>query len=224
MPRRYLAAAALAWLDARYGWITPAFDAIARQFYESPLLASIRRPTQLVFCAASCPGRGAVRARPPVGGKLDQHGRRWLAVFALGYALRAAVWICGSNLPLVPGDSCHYIEVATSVLRGEGPVKHYVGSFFKDYPHIRESRGGLDDWDTPLYSIWLRWRGWWVSLAISPVLARLAVAKGCSFIFNVLCLPALYVFARWRFNPRLRWHRWPRWRCSRCMRFMPASC
>ena len=37
------------WLDFRYGWITPAFDAIAHQFYEVPLLARIRRPSQLVL-------------------------------------------------------------------------------------------------------------------------------------------------------------------------------
>ena len=33
-----------AWLDVRYGWITPAFDAVAHQFYEVPLLAAVRRP------------------------------------------------------------------------------------------------------------------------------------------------------------------------------------
>ena len=38
-----------AWLDARYGWITPAFDAVGHQFYEVPLLAAIRRPSQLVL-------------------------------------------------------------------------------------------------------------------------------------------------------------------------------
>jgi hypothetical protein len=200
-----VAAAAGAWLDARYGWITPAFDVIARQFYESPLLASIRRPTQLVLLRWHLAlGAGLFALGLLVAGNLNQHGRRWLAVFALGYALRAAVWICGSNLPLVRADSCHYIEVATSVVRGEGPVKHYVGSFFKDYPHIRESRGGLDDWDTPLYSILIAMAWWLVGLsADSPILARLAVAKGCSFIFNVLCLPALYVFARRRFDSRI---------------------
>ena len=102
------------------------------------------------------------------------------------------------------GDSCHYIEVATSVLRGEGPVKHYVGSFFNDYRHIREGRGGLDDWDTPLYSILVaiatRLLGFGPD---SPVQARIAIAKGCSFLFNILCLPALYVFARRRYDPRV---------------------
>ena len=42
-------AATGAWLDVRYGWITPAFDAVAHQFYEVPLLAAIRRPSQLVL-------------------------------------------------------------------------------------------------------------------------------------------------------------------------------
>ena len=36
------------------------------------------------------------------------------------------------------------------MLRGEGPVKHYVESFFRDYPRIREGQGVLDDWATPL--------------------------------------------------------------------------
>ena len=124
-----------AWLDARYGWITPAFDAIAHQFYEVPLLAAIRRPSQLVL----------VRWHLAIGSVLlvlgllaapwlNRHGRVFLAILGIGYAIRAVIWICGGNLPLVPGDSCHYLEVATSVLRGEGPVKHYVESFFRDYP------------------------------------------------------------------------------------------
>ena len=140
-----------AWLDVRYGWITPAFDAIAHQFYEVPLLAAIRRPSQLVL----------VRWHLAIGSILlvlglfaapwlSRHGRVWLAIFGIGYAIRAVIWICGGNLPLVPGDSCHYLEVATSVLRGEGPVKHYVESFFRDYPRIRDGQGVLDDWATPL--------------------------------------------------------------------------
>ena len=62
-------------------------------------------------------------ARPSLSGDLG-----------IGYVIRAIIWICGGNLPLVPGDSCHYLEVATSVLRGEGPVKHYVESFFTRLP------------------------------------------------------------------------------------------
>ena len=139
-----------------------------------------------------------------VATRLSPHGRRCLAVFAFGYAIRAAVWICGGNVPLVPGDSCHYLEVATSVLRGEGPVKHYVGSFFSDYPHIREDRGGLDDWDTPLYPIVIALATRLVGFGPdSPIDARIAIAKGCSFIFNILCLPALYWFARRRYDPRV---------------------
>ena len=38
-----------AWLDVRYGWITPAFDAVAHQFYEVPILARLRRPSQLIL-------------------------------------------------------------------------------------------------------------------------------------------------------------------------------
>ena len=51
-----------AWADAQYGWITPAFDAIGHQFYEVPLLAAIRRPSQLVL----------VRLHLAIGSALDR--------------------------------------------------------------------------------------------------------------------------------------------------------
>ncbi len=104
-----------AWLDVRYGWITPAFDAVAHQFYEIPILARIRRPSQLIL----------VRWHLAIGSVmlviglmltpwLTRHARAWLAIWIAGYAIRAAIWIAGGNLPLVSGDSCHYLEVATS--------------------------------------------------------------------------------------------------------------
>ena len=141
-----------AWLDWRTGWITPAFDFVAHQFYEIPMLArdppAVPAPAGAVRTWRSarrcwCSGWRCVA-------RLGGHGRAWLAIFWVGYAIRATVWICGGNLPLVPGDSCHYLEVATSVYRGEGPVKHYVESFFTDYPRIRQGQGVLDDWATPL--------------------------------------------------------------------------
>ena len=135
---------------------------------------------------------------------LNRHGRALLAILGIGYAIRAVIWICGGNLPLVPGDSCHYLEVATSVLRGEGPVKHYVESFFRDYPRIREGQGVLDDWATPLdayvRAIAFRIAGLGPE---SSVEARLAAAKACSFVINLLALPALYVFARRRYGCRV---------------------
>jgi hypothetical protein len=200
-----VAAAVAAWLDLRFGWITPVFDAIAHQFFEVPLLARIRRPSQLVLVRWHLAWGSILLALGLASiGWLTTHWRRWLAVFALGYAIRAVIWICGGNLPLVPGDSCHYLEIGTSVLRGEGPVKHYVGSFFRDYRHIRENRGGLDDWDTPLdgYPRALAFR--LAGLAPdSPIEARVAAAKTCSFIINILCLPALYLFARRRYDERV---------------------
>ena len=200
-----LVAAAAAWLDLRFGWITPAFDAIAHQFYEVPLLARVRRPSQLVLVRWHFAIGSVLLALGLASiGWLTSHWRRWLAVFALGYAIRAVIWICGANLPLVPGDSCHYLEIGTSVLRGEGPVKHYVGSFFRDYRHIRENRGGLDDWDTPLdaYTRALAFRI--AGLAPdSPIESRIAAAKACSFIINILCLPVLYMFARRRYDKRV---------------------
>jgi hypothetical protein len=203
----FLTALALvaAWTDWKTGWITPAFDFVAHQFYEVPLLAGIRRPSQLVLVREHL----AIGAALVVSGLLlfpwlGRHGRRWLFIFWLGYAIRATVWICGGNLPLVPGDSCHYLEVATSVFRGEGPVKHYVESFFKDYPRIRQGQGVLDDWATPLdayvRALWFRLAG------IEPgqsLETTVGAAKACSFVVNLLALPALYGLARRRFDPEI---------------------
>ena len=115
----------------------------------------------------------------------------------VAYAIRATIWTAGGNLPLVPGDSCHYIEIASSIARGEGPVNHYEESFFIDYPPIRQGKGILDDWATPLYPYLLA--GTYRILRIEPgesLEATLAVAKGLSFVCNLLTLPALYFFAR----------------------------
>jgi 4-amino-4-deoxy-L-arabinose transferase-like glycosyltransferase len=191
------------WSDARYGWISHAFDFVAHQFYEIPLLARFRRPSQLILVRVHL----AIALALLVLGlasfpRLKRHGRLWVLSFWVGYALRAGVWIIGGNLPLVPGDSCHYVEVATSVLRGEGPVKHYVESFFIDYPAIRQGRGVLDDWATPLDAYV---RAACFRLArINPgedLETTFGVAKACSFAINLLTLPLLYLFARRRFGP-----------------------
>jgi 4-amino-4-deoxy-L-arabinose transferase-like glycosyltransferase len=193
------------WLDARYGWITPAFDAIAHQFYEIPLVARVRRPSQLVLVRWHLAIlSGLVVLSLFAASRLGRYGRGCLAVFVLGYGLRAGLWICGGNLPLVPGDSCHYLEVATSVLRGEGPVKHYVESFFRYYPRIREGRGVLDDWATPL-DAYVRALGFRLA-GLGPKSSfesRLVAAKGCSFVLNLIGLPALYVFAYRQYGRRV---------------------
>jgi hypothetical protein len=188
--------------DRALGWFEPAFDAVAHLFYEIPVLAAVRRPTQIPLARAHL----AVWTALITGGliasfRLSPHARTWWAVFCLAYAVRAAFWIAGGNLPLVPGDSCHYLEVATSIYRGEGPVKHYVESFFIDYAPIRQGRGVLDDWATPLYSYVLAAAYRLTGVVPGQSLeATVAVAKGTSFILNLLCLPALYVFARRRFG------------------------
>ncbi len=191
-----------AWLDARYGWITVAFDLVSRQFFEVSPIARVRRPSQLVLVRWHL----AIGSMLAVVGlllftRLGRHGRWWIAIFGIGYLIRAVIWICASNLPLVPGDSCHYVEVATSVLRGEGPVKHYVESYFRDYWRIRENEGVLDDWATPLDAYV---RAGFFRLAglgpAAPLEARLAAAKACSFILNLLALPILYGFARRRYD------------------------
>ena len=190
--------AILVWLDMRLGWVAHSFDALAHLFFEMPVLAKIRRPSQVplvrmhLLTLGSLTGLGLVCCR-----WFDRHGRRWLALFLLAYAVRATIWVVGSNLPLVPGDSCHYVEVATSVWRGEGAVKHYVESFFSDYPPIREGKGVLDDWATPLYGYVVA--GAFRLSGVDPVAlpeSALAVAKGTSFVLNLLCLPMLYGFAR----------------------------
>lgn len=190
------------WADWQIGWITPAFDFIAHQFYEIPMLGRIRRPSQLLLVRCHLAVAATLLvfflALMP---RLGRHGRIWLAVFLIGYVLRATVWICGGNLPLVPGDSCHYIEVATSVFRGEGPVKHYVESFFTDYERIRQGQGVLDDWATPLYAYLLA--GCYRLTGVEPLHSlesTVAVAKLCSFVINLCCLPVLYLFARRRFG------------------------
>ena len=142
--------------------------------------------------------------------RLGRHGRAWIAIFWIGYAIRATVWICGGNLPLVPGDSCHYLEVATSVYRGEGPVKHYVESFFTDYPRIRQGQGVLDDWATPL-DAYVRAAafGWRASLPCQSLESTVGVAKACSFAINFSTLPLLYVFGLRRFGREVGLGPWP---------------
>ena len=101
----------------------------------------------------------------------------------------------------MPGDSCHYLEVATSVGRGEGPVKHYVESFFRDYKEIRANQGILDDWATPLQAYVLA--GAYRLVRVEPgrdLEETVAVAKGVSFLLSLLALPALYAFGSRRFN------------------------
>jgi hypothetical protein len=189
--------------DRAVGWVTPAFDAIAHLFYEVPVLAKWRRPTQLILVRWHLAiWVGLVAAGLIASPRLGAHWRRWWAAFCLGYAVRAVIWVAGGNLPLVPGDSCHYLEVATSVYRGEGPVKHYVESFFADYPRIRQGRGVLDDWATPLWAYVLA--GAYRITGIEPgrsLEETVCVAKGASFALNLLCLPALYGFGRRRFGP-----------------------
>ena len=198
-------AATGAWLDVRYHWITPAFDAVAHQFYEVPLVAAVRRPSQLVLVRWHL-AIGSVLAVLGLllAPKLTLHGKALVVVIGIGYAVRAAVWICGGNLPLVPGDSCHYLEVATSVLSGEGPVKHYVESFFREYPRIFEGQGVLDDWATPL-DAYVRATAFWIAGLgqESSVESRLVAAKACSFVTNLLALPALYILARRCYSPRV---------------------
>src|SRR5205085_2746868 len=67
---------------------------------------------------------------------------------------------------------------------------------------IRQGQGALDDWATPLWAYVLA--GAYRLTGVVPgrsLEATVAVAKGTSFLLNLLCLPALYAFARRRFTP-----------------------
>lgn len=197
----FLVAAALT--DRAFGWFVPAFDAVAHLFYEVPVLAALRRPTQIPLARAHLTiGVALIAAGLLASPYLSRHARIGWGIFCVGYAIRAVFWIAGGNLPLVPGDSCHYLEVATSVYRGEGPVKHYVESFFRDYRPILQGRGVLDDWATPLFAYLLA--GVYRITGVVPLKsleATVGVAKGTSFALNLLALPSLYGFARRRFGP-----------------------
>jgi hypothetical protein len=189
------------------GWFEPTFRFASHLLYEKCTLAEIRRPSQIPLARLHLLALALLVA---IGAFLhpaiSRHARRFWIIFCIAYALRALAWIAGGNLPLVPGDSCHYVEVARSVYRGEGPVKHYVESFFRDYrPHgILDGRGVLDDWATPLWAYVLA-----ASYRITGVVpgesieSTFAVAKGTSFLLNLLTLPVLYAFARRRYGPRV---------------------
>ncbi len=189
-----------AWLDRSTGWVEGALGGLTSMVTEVPVLARLRGPGQLPLLRMHLAIVGALAALGLLAApRLDRHGRAWWAAFVVAYAIRASAWIAGGNLPLVPGDSCHYVEVAASIAHGEGPVKHYADSFFIDYPPIKESRPVLDDWATPLYSTLLA--GAYLALRIEPgadLEQTFAVAKGLSFACNLLTLPALYWVARRR--------------------------
>ncbi len=200
-------AIAFGWLDPATNWFAAFFRGVAHLFYEQSALAEIRAPSQLILsryhiiiflCMIGC---GAV-ASP----WLSRHARIAVAVFCVGYAIRAGFWIAGGNLPLVPGDCCHYVEIAASVDRGAGPTKHYVESFFVDYRKHGFNTAGrvLDDWATPLWAYVLA--GCYRLAGVVPgasLAATFAVVKGASFLLNVLTLPALYLFCRRFFGARL---------------------
>ncbi len=191
------------WAESTYHWFAPAFKLVAHLFYEKSALAEIREPSQIPLARVHLGILAGLLALTFLASPwLPSHGRRWFSVILVAYAIRATIWIIGGNLPLVPGDSCHYIEVATSVYRGEGAVKHYVESFFRDYPPIRRGEGVLDDWATPLWAYTLAFVYWLTGVVPGRFLeSTFAVAKGTSFVLNLLCLPAIYAFGRRRYGP-----------------------
>ncbi|MFM7128309.1 MAG: ArnT family glycosyltransferase, partial [bacterium] len=180
-------------LVAVHGWV-------AHQFFEVPQLAAIRQASQVVLLRYHlafwmiCSGLFFM-----VSGRLQFETRRFWQVLFAGWAIRAGCWIIGGNLPLVPGDSCHYIETANSVAMGLPSSKHYVESFFRDYPAIRAGRPVLDDWATPLYADLLGIVFRLAGAGIGPEKSlefSFGLAKGLSFILNLMTLPCLYFYVR----------------------------
>ncbi|HEU5117392.1 MAG TPA: glycosyltransferase family 39 protein, partial [Isosphaeraceae bacterium] len=192
----------LSWADWRFSWFPTAFHEFARLFHEQSPLAVLREPSQMPLARVHLAITGLLVSLGLIASPwLGRHAGWWWAVFVVGYAVRALIWTLGGNMPLVPGDSCHYVEVARSVYRGEGAVKHYVESYFQTYPEIRRGEGILDDWATPLWAYVLA--GAYRLCGVVPgeaMTSTFAVAKGTSFALNLLCLPALYGFARRRFD------------------------
>lgn len=176
------------------------FHFVAHQFYEMPQLAGLRAASQMALLKYHIAVWLIVAATWLVANqKFSPEMQKIGWVLLLGWALRAGAWIAGGNLPLIPGDSSHYIETANSVALGLPSSKHYVESFFKDYPPIRAGRPVLDDWATPLYADCLGFIFRMTGSGIGPeknLEMTFGLAKGLSFIFNLLTLPALYLFVR----------------------------
>jgi hypothetical protein len=178
------------------------FRAISRLCCEQSALTALREPTQIaLFHYLGLIGFGLAMTLVIAWRRLSPHARCCFLIMMLAFVVRATIWIVGSNLPVEPGDGSHYVEIASSILRGEGPVKHYVESLFRDYPAIRRNEGVLDDRVTPLYSYWLA--AAYRILGITPgdsLETTFAVAKGSNFVLNLATLPVLYFFTRRRYG------------------------
>lgn len=194
-------------LDGATGWFRGAFLGFCRLFYEKSALAEVRSEGQLAVARVAAPllgfGLGLILLAWPWAGRRARLG------LAIGYAalsVRLAVWVVAGTWPLVPGDSCHYLETGRSVAQGLGPVKHYVESYFRDYPAIRQGKGVLDDWATPLWAYLLgglfRVTGVTAGTGVEELAAR---ARGLSLAFNLGCLPLLYILAKRVHGERVAW-------------------
>ena len=173
---------------------------VAHQFFEVPQLASLRAESQMVLLRGHltvwC---GLLAVWIQLGRKCNREIKTLGYVILIGWAIRSGAWIVGGNLPLIPGDSSHYIETSNSVAIGLPSSKHYVESFFRDYPPIRAGKPVLDDWATPLFADCLGLIYRITGSGIGPgkdLAITFGLAKGLSFIFNVLTLPCLYLFTR----------------------------
>ena len=91
-----VALAAFALLDRGSAWTTPIFRWVAQLFYEQSALATLREPSQVVLLRLHLSILGTSVALALIAGPwMSRHGRRWIAIFAVGYAIRAAIWIAG---------------------------------------------------------------------------------------------------------------------------------
>lgn len=182
----------IAWLTG--AWVEPCFDWVAGFFtFPGHPLLQIRRPSQLPLFAWHTRILIALLGLVLVIWPRCSAERRWLwAAVLIGYALRAAVWCIGGNLPIVPGDSAHHWCIADAVYHGQGPTLDYVASFFRVYPRW----GMVDDWSMPLYSVYL-------AGAFSVAGSSIAVAKTATFLINLATIPSLFFLARRAYGARV---------------------
>src|SRR5205085_1308285 len=82
------------------GWDALVFRAIARLFYEQSALAALREPSQLALAHnLLLVWLGFPVLLAIAGSRVTPHARRFVAIMACAYAIRAAIWVAGSNLP-----------------------------------------------------------------------------------------------------------------------------
>ena len=194
------------WLDMRYGWITPAFDAVAPSVLRGPASGDVRRPSQLILVRWHLAILSALIVIGMIAATETEPALEELACRSSPPATRSgrSSGFAAATCRLFPATVAITWRWPLRFCGAKGPVTHYVHSFFRDYPRIRLEGSALADWDTPL-DAYVRASAFRIA-GLGPdstIEARIVVAKACSFVLNLLALPALYIFARRRYGCRV---------------------